>query len=194
MKRFSSIAFTEPLRGAVLRGSCGGADLTRQLQEREQQGYARGLLDGEKRLSQQLLQQRSDLLQLQQGVLDSLRQSVSQVVRESESALIELALEVARKLVSEIPISQELIEANLRTAVAQAEEATEFFIHLNPEDLALLQRLSSGMPAPVSPNQSYHFHASAEVGRGGCLVHTRFGVIDARRETRLESIRQSLEP
>jgi flagellar biosynthesis/type III secretory pathway protein FliH len=37
------------------------------------------------------------------------------------------------------------------------------------------------------------FQPSPEVTPGGCLVQTRFGVIDARRETKLELIRQSLE-
>jgi flagellar biosynthesis/type III secretory pathway protein FliH len=39
---------------------------------------------------------------------------------------------------------------------------------------------------------SIRFHDSPEVGRGGCLVQTRFGAIDARRETKLELIRKSL--
>jgi flagellar biosynthesis/type III secretory pathway protein FliH len=38
------------------------------------------------------------------------------------------------------------------------------------------------------------FHDSAQVSRAGCLVQTRFGAIDARRETKLEAIRQSLAP
>jgi flagellar biosynthesis/type III secretory pathway protein FliH len=36
------------------------------------------------------------------------------------------------------------------------------------------------------------FAGSSEVTRGGCLVQTRFGVIDARRETKLEQLRQTL--
>lgn len=36
------------------------------------------------------------------------------------------------------------------------------------------------------------FAGSSEVTRGGCLVQTRFGVIDARRETKVEQIRQAL--
>lgn len=193
MKWSSTIRFSQPLRDVVPCGAGAGASLGRYLEEREQRGYARGVQDGEKRLSQQLLQQRAELLQLQQGVLASLGQTVSQVARETESTLIQLALEVARKMVSEIPITQDMIEANLRAALAQVEEATEFFIQLHPEDLALLQRQSSSVLNAGTGEQKFHFHGSTEVGRGGCLVQTRFGIIDARRETRLETLRQSLE-
>ena len=65
----------------------------------EQAAFERGLAEGEKRLGEQLLRQRTELLELQNGVLASLRDAVPRVVRQSEAALIQVALEVARKLV-----------------------------------------------------------------------------------------------
>jgi flagellar biosynthesis/type III secretory pathway protein FliH len=35
------------------------------------------------------------------------------------------------------------------------------------------------------------FIASSEVSRGGCIVQTRFGIIDARREIKFEQLAQS---
>jgi flagellar assembly protein FliH len=160
--------------------------------QREQAAYERGLADGEKRLSEQLLRQRAEVLELQNGILASLQQAVPQVVRQSEAGVVELALEVARKLVSDLPVSTEMVEASIRLALAQAEESAELQISLHAEDLALLQRNNSPVLLPGPGNEAMHFHASAEVPRGGCLVETRFGVIDARRETKLRLIRQSL--
>ena len=162
--------------------------------QREQAAYERGLADGEKRLSQQLLTQRNQLLELQNGVLASLRQSARQVVQQSEAALIELALEAARKLVSGLPVSAEMITAAIRSALEQIEGTTEFHIHLHAEDLALLEQCNAPVLLPGPGNEAMHFHTSPEVTRGGCLVETRFGVIDARRETKLELLRQSLHP
>lgn len=158
----------------------------------EQAAYERGLADGEKRLSEQLLRQRAEVLELQNGVLASLREAVPWVVRQSEAGVVSLAIEVARKLVSDLPVSAEMVEAAVRSALAQAEESTEFQIALHADDLALLQRSNSPVLLPGAGNEAMHFHASAEVTRGGCLVETRFGVIDTRRETKLKLIRQSL--
>ena len=158
----------------------------------EQAAYERGLADGEARLSEQLLRQRAELLELQNGVLASLQQSVPRVVRQTEAGVVELALEVARKLVSEMPVSEEMVEAVVRSALAQAEEGVGFQVFLHADDLALLQRSNSPVLLPGPGNEAMHFQASAEVTRGGCLVETRFGVIDARRETKLKLIRQSL--
>lgn len=159
---------------------------------REQAAYERGLADGEKRLGQQLLSQRADLVALQNGALASLRQSCRQVVQQSEATLIELALEVARKLVADLPVSVDQVTASIRSALAQVDGATEFHIFLHPDDLALLEKCNAPILLPGSGNESMHFRASPEITRGGCLVETRFGTIDARRETKLELLRQTL--
>ena len=190
-----SLSIGHPLRtvflvpGAVTKSREAAEARDRQ---REQAAYERGLVDGEKRLSEQLLRQRAEVLELQNGVLASLRQAVTKVVRHSEAGVVALALEVARKLVSDLPVSVEMVEADVRSALAQAESNAEIQIFLHADDLALLQRSNSPVLLPGPGNESLHFHSSAEVTRGGCLVETRFGVIDARRETKLELVRQSL--
>jgi flagellar biosynthesis/type III secretory pathway protein FliH len=62
---------------------------------------------------------------------------------------------------------------------------------LHPEDLELLQRLDSPLleAARTSPAA---FLAAPEVTRGGCLVRTRFGTVDARRETKFDLLKRQL--
>jgi len=139
-----------------------------------------------------MLRQRKELLELHSGVFQSLRAAVTQVTHDSESALIELALTAAQKVVLEVPIGREIVEANIRSALAQVEEATEFFIQLHPDDLALLQQYGSDLLPSASQAGKMHLAAAPEIGRGGCLVRTQFGILDARRETRMERMRQSL--
>jgi flagellar assembly protein FliH len=194
MKWPKNLSFNEPLRDIQI--SWSGRDGERpddNLQrQREQAAYDRGVADGEKRLSEQLLRQRAEVLELQNGVLAALGNAVPQVIRQSEVALIELALEVAQKLVGDMPISVPIVEAAVRCALAQAEDSTEIRVHLHADDLALLQQNDSSVLLPEPGYETLHFHASSEVTRGGCLLETRFGTIDARRETKLELIRQSL--
>src|SRR4051812_21838917 len=80
--------------------------------------FERGRIEGEKHLSEQLLQQRGDLLSLQQGVLKSLQEAVPQVVRDCEQALTALTVEIAQKLVANLPISAEMVEGTVREALS----------------------------------------------------------------------------
>ena len=161
-------------------------------EDREQAAYDRGLREGESALREQLLLQRNEFLELQRGVLESLRQAVPLVVHDSENALISLALEAARKLVAGLPISVEMVEAVVREALAQVEDSAEISVALHADDLALLQNEASPLLSPAAGAPKTHFRFAPEVTRGGCLVHTRFGVIDARRETKLELLSRNL--
>ncbi len=168
------------------------AEFEEAVREKERVFFERGRIAGEKNLSEQLLQQRGDLLALEQGVLKSLQAAVPQVVRDCEQALTALTLELAQKLVASLPISTEMVEAAIREALSHVEETTDYHIYLNPEDLDLLERVSSPLLTANGQAQKFHFHRSTEISRGGCLVKTRFGVVDGRRETKVELLKQSL--
>ena len=180
MKWCKALVLGQPLvevRMVSARPRSSGDVAQARVRELEDAAFERGLATGEKRLADQLLRQRGELIQLQNGVLTSLRQAVPQVVAQCEAGLIELAIEVARKLVFDLPISAEMVEAAVRSAIAQAEEKAELDVYLHPEDLALLRQCNSPLLLPAPGDGSTRFHESSEVGRAGCLVQTRFGAM-----------------
>ena len=186
-----TVKFTAPLREVKIARS-GERETLRQ--QDLQASYERGRIEGERALSEQLVRQRAEVMELQTGVLASLREAVPQVTRDCERALVTLALEAAQRLVSGLPVSAEMIEASVKEACAEVEDAAEFTVQLHAEDLALLQRTNSPLLLPQGGSERIHFQASSQVTRGGCVVQTRFGVIDARRETRFEVLQKALAP
>ena len=189
MKARETIRLAAPCREVKIARS--GERETLRLEDL-QASYERGRIDGERALSEQLVRQRAEVMELQTGVLRSLRDAVPQVVRDCERALVALALEAAHKLVSGLPVSAEMIEAAVKEASAGVEDTAGFSVQLHPEDLAILERTNSPLLLPQGGRERIHFHASAHVSRGGCIVQTRFGVIDARRETKIELLRNAL--
>ncbi len=163
-------------------------DLEKELRD----AYERGRVDGERSLGEQLVQQRQEMQQLLNGVVLPLQQAVSQVVRDTENTVTELALEIARKLVADFPIEAGMVEAVVKDAMAQVEENAEFHVKLHPSDLDLLVKAESPL-LTSSATTKVHFQPSPDISRGGCIVQTKFGVIDARRETKLDLLRTSLQ-
>jgi flagellar assembly protein FliH len=192
MKSYKPIPFAVPLRDVRLTTAVSSADAGRQSREVEQAAYERGRRDAEKALSEQIVRQRSELLELHQGVIESLRTTVPRLVKQTEGALIELAMEAAKKVVADTPISRQTVEAVVRDALSQLEDKAEISVQLHPDDLALLRKHKSPILEDLPDTGPVRFTGSTEVTRGGCLVHTRFGLLDARRETKLEQLRQSL--
>lgn len=154
--------------------------------------YERGRLEGEQAVSEQLIRQRVEFSELQNGLLAALRGTFPRVVQECETTMIALALEAAQRLVAGLPVSAEMVEAAVREAIAQANDTSELEVLVNEADLLVLQRAQSPLLVAEAGPQKLRVAASPDISRGGCLVHTRFGTVDARRETKLENLKDSL--
>jgi len=190
MKPWSeTITLPQPLRHVRLKGEAG-AEAIQAAEEAARASYEQGRREAETALSQQLLQQRSEMHDLMRGVLNSLRQAVPQIMRDTENAMIALSLSVAQKLVANIPISAALVESVVRDALTQIEGTAQFTVRLHPADLELLQKAESPLLASGDGATEFRFLSSPEVTRGGCLVQTQFGTVDALRETKFDLLQR----
>lgn len=194
MPPLKTINLQLPLRDVCLLPALSvfQADAARRQAERE--AYERGRQDGERALSAQLLEQRNELLELQRGIFASLREAVGQIVHQTEGHLLELALAAAQKINAGLEISRELVERVVKEAVSEVEDGAEITVQLHPEDLALLRKHQSPLLQGLPDAGPLRFVSALEVTRGGCMVQTRFGTLDARRETKLEQLRAALIP
>ena len=187
-----AIAFHAPLQDVRLLPPLSSLAVEAARRKGEREAYERGRLEGERALSAQLLEQRGELLELQQGIFTSLREAVGQVVQQTEQQLLQVALEAARKIVAGMEISTELVERVVREAVGEVEDGAEITIQLHPEDLTLLRKHQSPILQALPDAGPLRFVSSTEITRGGCLVQTRFGTLDARRETKFDQLKESL--
>jgi len=194
MKFPEPISFTSALADVrfVKPAPAPNAVVTDETAEREKAAYERGRHEGEIALREQLIAQRNEMAALLNGVIGSLQKTVPQLVHETETALIQLALESAQKIVAGLPVNSKLVESVVREALQQVEDTAEVVIQLHPDDLALLQKHKSDVLKPAPNSKPLQFSSSPDVTRGGCLLRTRFGIIDARRETKLDQLREAL--
>lgn len=190
-----TITLPKPLRDVLLaRPKPPAAPAGPPAPDPWQASYDLGRIDGEKAVSEQLVKQRAETSEMFQGLLTSLRQAIPQVVRDTENMLISLALEVAQKLVANMPVSAAMVEAAVQDALGQVQGAAQVTIRLHPADLELLQNSQSPLLSSGDGSNEFRFLGSPEVTRGGCLVQTRFGTVDARRETKFDLLKRNLLP
>jgi flagellar assembly protein FliH len=185
-----ALRLSAPLKGLRLRPD---ARVEKEFEQQLRARYEQGLRDGEKRLGEQLLQQRCDLLELQKGVLASLQQALPQVRSECEEGLIDLCFEAARKVAASVEITREMVETVVSDALAELEAGHSAVVLLNPADYDLLQQVNGPGPMSATGTGAIEFKPSADITRGGCLVQTHFGILDARRESRLEVLKKTLK-
>ena len=192
MRQLEAIPLKQPLREVRLLIQAPTQDWQEHLREREQAAFENGRQEGERSLGGQLLQQRNDLVELQNGILNSLQQTLPRLIEENESALMNLALDLAQKIVAGLPVDQIMVETVVREALQQAKDTSEMIVQLHPDDLALLRKHNSPLLNGLPETGPLRFSGVAAIARGGCMVQTRFGLIDAQRETKVEQLRKAL--
>jgi len=110
-----------------------------------------------------------------------------------EAAAVKLSATIAEKILRhELSRQPELALPIVREALQLAAGQPHIKLHLHPHDLEQLKecghevlgRLSTLGEATLVPDES--------ITRGGCLIETRHGVIDARLETQLSRITSEL--
>lgn len=181
------IRFSQPPRNLRLRTGdpCPAPDsrLQESLEARFQEGYEAG----QKALAEQLVEQRKQLLDIQNGLLRSIQSALPNVVAECEKSIVLLAIESARKVVDSLPITPAMMESVVRKALTELQDTAEYEVLLHSEDLALLNQVSSGL-LPSANETKVRFGIDANVTRGGCIIKTKHGAISALRERMFEKL------
>ena len=117
---------------------------------------------------------------------------VPKILESLEKHVINLAADIAMKIVADLPIDKTMVERVVKDALAKAEKEAEIVVLLHPEDLDLLTQGDSELLDESHGAGEVLFKASSEVTRGGCLLDTHYGIVDARRETKADLLKQAV--
>ena len=172
-----------------------------QLVEHEQAGYQRGREEAVVEYEAQINHLRAELEKKNAadlpGILGKIETevngSLNQRLQSLESELVEFATEAAIRLVNGLPISTKIVESSIQDALGHCDNDAEVAVYLNPEDLKLLKEAGSDLLADSPHQRRVRYLKDEEVSRGGCLVETNCGLIDGRRETREQLLREAVD-
>jgi len=120
------------------------------------------------------------------GMLHALAQPFEQLDADVERELLTLAMALARQIVRrELKTDPSQIIGIIRDAIAELPVAArEVRVHLHPEDAAVVREHL----APTSSERAWTIIEDPVMARGGCQITTANSRIDARLETRLNTI------
>ena len=170
------------------------------LQITEQTAYARGKQEAESNLQQQLDLMKSEyatkkdkeLADFCENIRSDLGNQVPKILESLEKHVINLAADIATKIVADLPIDKTLVESVVKDALTKAEKDAEIVVLLHPEDLKLLTQGDSEFLKDSHGGNKVLFKPSSDVTRGGCLLDTHYGLVDARRETKAKLLKKAV--
>jgi flagellar biosynthesis/type III secretory pathway protein FliH len=104
-----------------------------------------------------------------------------------EHEVVKLAVEVAKKIVHrEINADPDVIQTLVRVALGHVAEKSAVTIHLNPADYSHLLEQRAELSQAAA--RDIALLADKSIERGGCLIQTTCGDIDARIEEKFREV------
>jgi flagellar assembly protein FliH len=184
------IAFDRPLTGALLPGSASRAYSEAELAARTEEAYRKGVDATRDAVDQKIVELRVDMEQLSTGVLDKLATVEAATVRQLREALPALAVDLAKRLLAGYEPPPEIVAKLCHEALEQLfPEREGLELSLCPRDAALLEQVSPGWLARYP---GLKVKVDAAFAPGDCQVRSRFGLTDARQETKLAVLAHGL--
>jgi flagellar assembly protein FliH len=115
------------------------------------------------------------------------------ILSNSIDDMLRLVMAISRQVIQhEIETREELILTIITKALQAAIKADEFHIKINPHDFQVVTENKPLFLASISGLKNITFEADSSITRGGCLVESALGKVDATLDTKLDEIFQQL--
>jgi flagellar assembly protein FliH len=193
-------AVEEPLwmRGAVpgLDGMPPAAARPRQQQPDpahiEKQAYESGFRQGEK-AGMEIAEKKIEALTKRYAEsIAELGKLKSGLYQRAERDVVRLALEVARKIVHrEIMADREIVQTLVRVALSHVVVKSAVTVRLHPTDYSQILQHRAELNQSSDEDKEIVLVADKSIERGGCLVQTECGDVDARIEEEFREVERS---
>jgi flagellar assembly protein FliH len=155
-----------------------------QAAEIERQALERGLREAEAAMNAEVNRAVADLRDQLARSLGELAELRKTLAAEAERELVRLALEIARKVVRrEVAVDPDIPLTLARVALARVHRAAAA-VRLHPDDFEYV----TSRREELRPGGMIEIVADPAVGRGGCVVVSERGDIDARLDEQFANI------
>jgi flagellar assembly protein FliH len=158
------------------------------------EGYARGLADGEKKANAVAQLRIDGALAVIDEVTSQMRDLASVAPSILEENIAALSVIVARQIVGRaVTVEKDAVADLVRRSLTEFPIEQTVRIRVNPLDLSLLtMHEANGESAPITGSRDASWVADPRITRGGCLLEGRDRIIDGRVDTALERAYQRM--
>ncbi len=133
------------------------------------------------------------LIERMHKVLEAVMQRREEILQDTESQIVELVILMARKVIKILSENQKnVIMANTVAALRKVKTRGNVTLRVNIEDVKLTTAHADEFIQHVENVQGITVQEDSAVEKGGCIVETDFGAIDARISSQLTELENKI--
>ena len=149
----------------------------------KKEGHDEGYNDGFKKGEEAAKEEFSPFLETIQGLIADLTVFRKNMYDKGEREMIEMVVGLAKKVIHfEFSTRDDAVQEMIRLAVQSVLDRESMVIKINPADKGYAESFRPELHHLFSEIKNITFEAHSGVERGGCVVETNFGVVDARMD------------
>lgn len=115
------------------------------------------------------------------------------IIEKSEEQILKLAIAIAEKILNqEVATRKEIILDVLKGALKNVSETEGMKIRLNPLDFRYMMEVKKDFLQSFDGVRNIIFEEDSSIRRGGAVIETMFGEVDARLDSQLKEIKTAL--
>lgn len=126
-------------------------------------------------------------------IIADAKRKYGKILEGAESELLKLSLKIAERIVGKaLEMDRSVLLDIIHKAIQSLKYQKEIRIRIHPEDVAYLKDQKMQLYAMLGESKEIEVVEDPLVGRGGCIIDTEIGTIDARLETQLKVMERKL--
>ncbi len=158
-----------------------------------EEGKADGLEAGKEEAYENLREEFREKGESLVTLLESLSDSWRSVIEKYESEIIELSLNIAKKvLYSNLTLEPDFVKVSIKEAMIDIPEPVDVTISVNPDDYNIIEMIKEDFFQKFEDLQNITILSDPSIGRGGCSLKSETGGTTQTIENRLKIMEQAL--
>ncbi|NIM06545.1 MAG: hypothetical protein GTO55_08960 [Armatimonadetes bacterium] len=147
--------------------------------------HEQGLAEGREQAQKELEAKQAELAKLEEEI----EAERTNFFDRMEPEVTRLAVTVAEKVLArELESRPETVVDLVKNAMKRMRERESLRVKVNPEDLPLVRAARDDLMSEVNGVKKLDLADDRRVGRGGCVIESSNGILDARVKTQLDEI------
>jgi len=158
----------------------------------EKAAYEDGFRQGEK-AGMEIAEKKAEVLMRRYAeAIEEIGRFKPVLYRQAEREVVKLALEVAKKIVHrEVRADPEIVQTLISVALSHVAVKSSVTVHLHPADYNFVLDHRGAAQRGGDTERGIVLLADKSIERGGCLIETECGDIDARIEEEFREVERS---
>ncbi len=178
---------------AKARASELEADIKQRVTQTEREAYERGYNEGHQKGYDEGKAEVERLIERLHTILSKAIDKRNEIIEESETQIINLVLLIVKKVIKVISENQKnVVINNVVQALRKLKSRGDVVIRVNLADLELTSEHVKDFMKMVENVKSITVLEDSSVDKGGCIIETDFGQIDARVSSQLHEIEEKI--